>query len=197
MLGWIRDYVSLPLCGSLSLHSLFGCWHGQGGRVRYLLQVFCSSHNAIPKTKSKLSTPVATTSCWQRKAFSKHESNIKHILPAVHRSMCKCKWLQGILSATGCPHGTFFHHHSRWTHLWSITSVFQVNKCRKRHFPVLILPNVYMQHYFCIGNDWSFKRLISACLRGSHLNSPLPLPRQVQLIMWPFSACRSHLSPMR
>lgn len=38
---------------------------------------------------------------------------------------------------------------------------------------------------------------VSQNLRGSHLNSPLPLPRQVQLIMWPFSAWRSHFSPMR
>lgn len=36
----------------------------------------------------------------------------------------------------------------------------------------------------------------SRYLRGSHLNSPLPLPRQVQLIMWPFSPRRSHFSPI-
>lgn len=44
---------------------------------------------------------------------------------------------------------------------------------------------------------WDPHRTFQVALRGSHLNSPLPFPKQVQLIKWPFSARRSHFSPMR
>lgn len=103
--------------------------------------------------------------------------------PAVHHSKYRYRWHPGILSATGFPLRTFSHHHNKWTHLdivkithrWVQNSPF---KTSNRLVSICVPSDPLMQ----AAKDWNFN-FGPPYLRGSHLNSPLPLPRQVQLIM--------------